>query len=854
MTDCFDIFSWAAKPHIIERIDVPARAERAVEPNAPYNSGKLQTWLQNMTGGTKVWTHQGMAMDLLEAGQNVVVATATASGKTLPFQARAVRLLLENPDARILAFYPQKALGGDQFARLQVSLEHAGLSKSLVGEINGDVDPMQRDHVLENARIVSATPDVWHSWAMRQRAKPQMQRFLGDLTMIFIDEAHAFESVFGSTCAFFFRRLRSAALEARVHNGKEGCPLQIVAASATIADPADHLRQLTGVEFHAVTEADNGAPSHGSSYIHMEGPDYGAPAEAMLAEIVTNLASEIAPDGVIAFVDGRQKVERVTHRVDRDDVLPYRSGYEGKDRRAIEKALRNGELRAVVATSALELGIDIPQFIIGLNLGIPENRKALRQRIGRCGRSKSAVFAVIAPSAAFTKLGTTFREYIAGPVEGSNLYLGNPKIQWQQARCLVEESAIDPEHPMLPPTVSWPEGFDRALAMAIPGAIRPREFDVSTMEGSAGPHLAYSLRKLGNTNYALRDIRNPSETIGTISEDKALGEAHPGATHRHLKRTYRVREWRTNTYERSIMLEPVPFAPDTRPRLRTSVSASLQPDVVVAGRLQASASGALAEIKMRVLESVEGYESNGTRHSYKDLSKIDRRMSRKQREFSTTGILIQVAQPWFEGDAEAPRAARLAIAKALRLMLSRERSISKGDLRYAHTDIAIYGPEGPRRVGNAIAIFDAVEGGLGLSSPLFEDLPAYLERLSKAAGMAGEEAMISESLAEQMLDWYQGLVRQDPRAAVSPSVSDGERIVYGPGSEVMVRYRGELQSRTLLQPRLMDIDDETRLMYEYTAEGGISGLVSHDHIEPIGANWRHAVWNPMSGALREIGA
>jgi DEAD/DEAH box helicase domain-containing protein len=848
-----DLFMRTVNPSIVERIELPPRAARFSSPPSPYDTGAMASWLKTMTGHGKLYQHQAMALSLLEAGANVVLATATASGKSLPFQAFTMRLLLAQ-SGKVLVFYPQKALGSDQLGRWQKALIAAGFSGDEVAEINGDIAPYDRALALGKAQIILATQDAWHCWAMRQAAAPEMQRFLAELRLIVIDEAHALEQVFGSTSAFFFRRLRSMALTARQRANAQDRPLQLIAATATIADPAEHLQRLTGCAFEPIMESDNGAPFFGATMLHIEGPEYGDPAEKMLADILAKVASEIAPNAAIAFVDGRQKVERITQKVGRPDVLPYRSGYEAADRRRIEKALRDGELRGIVATSALELGIDIPQFTIGFNLGVPSTRKAFRQRAGRSGRSQAAVFATIAPPNAFAKLGTSFREFVHGRAEPSNLYLDNPIIQFQQARCIIDEMQLDGENSTLPNNVDWPDGFAASCAMAMPGANRPRELDAIASQSVDCPHFAYSLRQLAGIKYALKIGRHSSERLGFIEIDKAQREAYPGAIYRHLTRSYRVKEWKTSSYERSIYLEPVKHAQDTRPLSKTVVNVSLNGDAVNAGRIRSGANGTIADIQMRVVESVEGFQQGGASFLYKDTRQTDQRLSRKQREFSTTGVLIRVTEPWFQGDGDAQRSARRNLCQALTAMLSHERGIAPNDVRSEHTGIALITTEGPQKLNDAIVVFDDVHGGLGLTGAIFDDLPHYLARLGDAANLAGTDALISGTLAAQLGEWFNQL---SSGMVVTPKPIETrpfERVIFAPDSDVVIRFRGELHTRTLIEPQMLTLNDEEQLMYRYHLDGGASGLVAHNQIEPIGDNWRHMLWNPTTGVYREIAA
>ena len=734
-------FCEAANPPIIERVDLPVRAERHMITPQPYADGATGAWLSAMIGEeTKLWLHQALALRHIAGGANVALSTGTASGKTLPFQTAVMHDLLTS-DQVALVIYPQKALSGDQLERWKVALRHADLPVDLVAEITGDVAPQHRSPLLDRARIVLATPDVIHCWLMRQIAAPVTQSFLSRLGKVILDEAHVYEGVFGSNSAFFFRRLRAAVARAKAVAGRS-VPLQFIAATATIANGDAHLERLTGCPFVVVTEEDNGAASHGLTLLHIEGPSHGAPAEKMLADVLSKVASSIAPNAAVAFVDSRQGVERTTRAIARDDVLPHRSGYELSDRRKIETALRNGDLRAVVATSTLELGIDVPQFTIGLTAGIPQTRKSLRQRAGRIGRSKAGVFAVIAPAPAFRQLGSSLAEFYSSAVEPSHLYLHNRIIQFQQARCLLEEVAAFDGKFTLPDDIDWPEGFAAMFVAAQPGAVRPPDLQHVVASGPEGPHLAYPLRKIGDVTYALKLARGAADKIGTIDIEKAMREAYPRATYNHMRKPYRVAEWRTRSFEHAILLEPHPSATPTHPMLRTLVNVSHAHDAIIEQRMKSSAVGSIAEICMGISESVEGYSIGTTKVPYREARLTDERMTRKQREFVTTGVLVRIGMQWFKGSGEAQLSLRRDLAEALVELLSRDRSIAAGDIRSAYTGIAMLSPSGPTKIDDAIVIFDRAQGGLRLTSPVYDQFQQLLNKLNRGAQLAGSEALI----------------------------------------------------------------------------------------------------------------
>jgi DEAD/DEAH box helicase domain-containing protein len=845
-------FIAATEASVVERIDIPARGEVRASLPQPYAASGVANWLEVATGSKgSVWKHQALGLGAVATGENLVISTGTASGKSLVFMVPTIHELLTG-EGTILILFPQKALGGDQFMRISKALEQAGLDPGLVGEVHGDITLAERDRVISDCRVVLATPDAAHCWLMRQTTSPAVQGFLRRLRYLVLDEAHVYEGVFGSNSAFFLRRLRAAVQNAKSKDGDSAASLQIIAATATIVDPATHLRELTGCSFASVTEKDNGAPFHGLTLLHVDGPAYGGPSEKLGADFGTSLAGIVEPNAFIMFADSRQGVERITASIGSEVVKPYRGGYKGDDRRQIEQALRLNKLAGVVSTSALELGIDIPQFTMGLNLGVPQTRKAFRQRVGRIGRSMPGVFALVAPASTFTQLGSSFRDFYEGLVEESHLYLGNRFIQFQQACCFVDEFGdLDPKDLH---AIDWPQGFDRIVAAARPGSPRPRDLDHVAAKGSDSPQHAFPLRNICETTYALRSIRNPSEVIGKIELDKALSEAYPGAVYRHFGVVHRVTEWRTTSYEQSIMLEPVKNAQPTQPMSRTQVSVSIARGDLIDQRLDSGPKGLLAEISMRVSDSVEGILKGSTAFPYRDLQQQNRHMRRRQREFTTTGVLLRIEEPWFAGGGEAATKMRRQVATALKAVLATTHSIAPAELRTAHSNISLCGAAGPRIIDDAIVVFDNVCGGVRLSAPLFSDLENILGRLQRAAELAGAEALLSASTVERLMDWQKSLERSAGMAATLPDVPEGHVLIFAPQSRVGLRLRGEVIERTLLEPQFVSSGDEDILMYQYDTGVSGKGWVAHNQVEPVGSEWRYALWDPAANAIREIAA
>jgi DEAD/DEAH box helicase domain-containing protein len=339
--------------------------------------------------------------------------------------------------------------------------------------------------------VIVATPDVTHAWLMSNLAKPAHRYFLSKLALVVIDEAHVFDSVFGSNFAYLFRRLAVAARMANRRGEPE--PFRVAAASATISNPVEHLAALSGMTFEAVADTSDGSPRYSRQVLHLA---CGTGQEASSAADLQKTLLERSDQGsFLTFIDSRQGAERLAIRTEAEDVKPYRSGYEGEDRASIEQALRDGSLRGVVSTSALELGINIPHFSVGLNVNVPTSRKSFRQRLGRVGRQKPGAFAVLAEPYAFRRFGTSLSQYYETSVEPAYLYLQNRFIQYAHARCLADELEMlgGSGHKTALSFVYWPEGFKDILDFAYIGGptARPKEFDPIHRIGGDVPHYNY---------------------------------------------------------------------------------------------------------------------------------------------------------------------------------------------------------------------------------------------------------------------------------------------------------------------------------------------------------------------------
>ncbi len=830
---------------VVDHLDLPPREEKREPVPDAFRSGAPAQWLNHTLSGS-LWRHQALALDAAAENENVVISTGTASGKTLVFQASAIRKIESDPDARIIVLYPLKALAADQLLSWRNAIRTCGLSENLLATLTGDVTHDERKEALQNARILIATPDVCHAWLMRNLANPLVKEFLVHLSLFVIDEAHVLESIFGSNFAFLFRRLHSAALLCQAKR-QQHKPLQVIAASATIANPSEHLTSLTGLKFTVIDENEDGSPHYSRTLLHLASKD--SDVAAIVPDLQRQLLDQSDFGSFITFVDSRQRVERLAILTDHPLVQPYRSGYEAEDRARIEDALRKQELRGVVATSALELGINIPHFVIGFNLGLPSSRKAFRQRLGRTGRTGPACFAILAEPQAFAKYGSSLQEYYATSVEPPHLYLDNRFMQFAHAKCLAEELDMMGvlNKPVPPSKIDWPKGFKEVFEFARFGGTkaRPREFDHIAKLGGDTPHLNYPLRNIGEENFTV--ARGHSQVIGYLSIQQAIREAYPGAVYLHMGRRWRVQEWRSTVWERVIRVSEWRSPTFTRPLIRTFVNFNVEREGLVEGHIRKGPYGFLAECQLQITERVEGFEEHGDRKLYKDLRGANPAMTPKTRDFRTTGVVLKIEEDWIKQNG-----VKKQLADALRDLAVREYSISPQDIGATATNVAMVSDVFRQAVSDTIVVYDATYGSLRLTEPVFKHLDQIINKLEKSSEFTSDdEALVPLEVAENLRTWYIQLGSIDPSVfeiGESSELPEGLIWVYAPGSIVgLPDAQGVLRDIEIIEPELIAIDGPTRLFYRYKAANNGKAMAAADRIQTIGDEYEFVKWNPKTG-------
>jgi DEAD/DEAH box helicase domain-containing protein len=696
-----------------------------VEPPAELHPDVLAA-LERL-GVERLYSHQAEAVYAAWEGPTIVT-TGTASGKSMCFNLPTLDVLCRDSKARALYLYPTKALAQDQ-AR---ALSAFGLTKRVRPAIyDGDTPREARADIRKRSNIVLTNPDMLHVGILPNH--PAWAELFANLAIVVVDEAHVYRGVFGSHVANVLRRLRRIA-------AAYGTTPRFLLTSATIANPVELAERLTGLEDVSLIDAD-GSPAPGRQIAIWNPPltdETLGKRRSALAE-AAELLARLVRDGarLICFMKSRKGVE-VLHKLLVADlessdpelaklVSPYRAGYTSQQRRELEGRLVRGELRAVITTDALELGIDIGELDAAVVVTFPGTVASLRQMWGRAGRRGRGLAVYVAGEDALDQFFCRHPDdFLERPVEAAILDHESPEIFRQHLLCGAHEGPLSGgDAEFLGPR--W-EAHAEILLSA--GELRRRTGGAAAVgtaedtyvlrQPSGYPAAEVSLRSASPEHFAIVDVAS-GELLGSTEAARAHSTVHEGAIYLHLGRSYEVRE--LDLERRRALVAPFDGDWYTQPKRETDTTIERLLD------RRAALGVTLSFGEVAVTDTVLAYQRKRLAdHAFLDVAPLDLPPT----SFSTQAL-------WFEldsatlaldrgvaGDGQVSAAAR-EIAIGLESLLGALHAIEHAQIAVLpliamcdRWDIGGLSTNlHPQTGGPTIFIYDGHPGGIGITRTAF---------------------------------------------------------------------------------------------------------------------------------------
>ncbi|KAK3352360.1 hypothetical protein B0T25DRAFT_580296 [Lasiosphaeria hispida] len=586
-------------------------------------SQDLVNALYNARGITRFYAHQAEAINSLHAGRNVVVATSTSSGKSLIYQLPVLHALERDPNTRAMYIFPTKALAQDQKRSLREMMGFMpGLEGTLVETFDGDTPMGERNLIRDEARIIFTNPDMLHITILPQEER--WRAFLKNLEFVVVDELHYYNGLMGSHVAFIMRRLRRTC--AALGNRR----VKFISCSATVANPEGHFKTIFGIDNVRLIDFD-GSPSGRKEFLCWNTPykDPGDPSSGRgdAKYECARLFCQLILRGVrvIAFCRVREQCEKLVgavkqelERLGRSEciarVMGYRGGYTAQDRRRIESEMFEGKLIGIVATTALELGVDIGSLDCVLTWGFPYTIANLRQQSGRAGRRNKDSLSVL--------VGDSFAT--------DQHYMQNPDEIFTKPNC---ELQVDLENMLVK------EGHMQCAAYEMP--IRPLEDAVYFGQNLAQiceerlikddtgfyhchdrfrpqPSRFVCIRDTEDEHFAIIDITNGRNIVlEELEASRATFTIYDGAIFLHQGNTYLVRDF--NPDKHMAKVEKVKVDWTTKQRDYTDID-PVETEAVrrIKGSLSSAYHGAI-----KIKQVVFGYFKVDKRNRVLDAIQVD---------------------------------------------------------------------------------------------------------------------------------------------------------------------------------------------------------------------------------------
>ena len=679
----------------------------ASEDSFPRFKNDLSSLLAAL-GVTNLYTHQARGISLILDNCHTVIATPTASGKSLVYNLPVMDALICDPHAHALYLFPLKALARDQLDTVKKMLACTDTLFSnplTAGVYDGDITAYQKTKIRKNPpNILLSNPEMLHLAMLGHHHL--WASFFENLKYIVVDEVHTYRGIMGSNMAWVFRRL----LRICRFYGSDPC---FIFCSATIANPGELASELTGLPVEVVAE--QGAPCGQKDVLMMKGLEGAAQTAITLihAAVYRNLAT-------IVYTQSRKITELIAVWAGQraksmaDKICAYRAGFLPEERREIEQKLAKGELLCVVSTSALELGIDIGNLDLCILVGYPGTMMSTWQRAGRVGRDgNNSAMVLIAHEDALDQYFIKHPDvFFTMPPETARINPENPQILDRHLDCAAAELSLDADDPMLTP----PAVRERVQALCAEGKLLLSRDAKTWFSRRKQPHREVSLRGSGHTIPIFKE--DTRQSLGEIDWHRSYFETHEGAVYLHRGETFVV-----TLFDH---IKGVVRAKKDKVSYYTRARSSKDTEILHVEKTCQVKNTRVGFGKLKIREQVTGYEMKSV-SGQKSLGIVP--LDLPELTYETQGLWIEIPD-WIRQIIETDRLHFMGGIHALEhtaigmmpLLVMTDRNDLGG----------ISMPYHPQVDTSVVFVYDGVPGGLGLTLQAFDNAQTLMQRTYEA--------------------------------------------------------------------------------------------------------------------------
>ncbi|MCP4762309.1 MAG: DEAD/DEAH box helicase [archaeon] len=672
-----------------------------------------------------LYSHQTESIDSVLEGNNTIIVTSTASGKSLCYNVPVLQSILSEPDSTFLYIFPQKALSQDQYSKLQKIFDYLGLPQKLIGIYDGDTPKEEKARIRKESRIIITNPYGLHYYLPFRSLWARIWR---NLKYIIVDECHQYRGIFGTNFAHVIRRLT------RILKSFKNNP-QFVLCSATINNSKELAEKLTGKEKFKVIDVD-GSPNPGRFFVLWDLPMYGNSDQYKSPHTQTrNLFNYIVGNDLqtLAFSPSRKMAElnayfsRNYFKSSGDElfserIISYRAGINPEDRRKIEKALRNNDLIGVYATNALELGVDIGSLECTILSGFPGTISSMWQQVGRAGRKydpnvgiESLSFLIPMANPLDLYYINNPEELLSKPHEICNINLDNHYILKNHLKCAAKEGPLTEKDTEL----FGSKYNETILNLEKENIIKKRGTRYFYNSKETFPPISVNLSGISNNDFkiVLKQGNNLAPIITYEEKGYVFKELHQGAIYLYMAEPYQVDEF--DLESKTVYLSQSDGTIYTDSKIITDITQKGKPDK---SKVENGINIYYGDVDVQ--ETVIGYDiisiEKNKKLSYELLNLPPLDLDTKAVWFSIPPRYVEVIEEkgyHFGGSIHAIEHTAISISPYFCMC-------DRWDIGGVSTK------DGGNELSGwpVIYIYDGFPGGIGITESLYEILPSLLEK------------------------------------------------------------------------------------------------------------------------------